>query len=123
MLEMQRLLQTERLQQSVRDSWVKVWTLNQASVETRKLVIDMEDILNNGIWCAFTLGNTSYLDILPPECSPVSPLLVLPYMLPDSRVKPDHERLAWAIPVSFICVHIMCVGRGGVMSPECESLL
>ena len=94
MLEMQRLLQTERLQQSVRDSWVKVWTpkiINQASVEkskTRKLVIVMEDILNNGIWCAFTLGNTSYLDILPPECSPVSPLLVLPYMLPDSRVKP-----------------------------------
>ena len=34
-------------------------------------------------------------------------------MLPDSKVKPDHERIIWAVPVSHLYVdffkHTMCV--------------
>ena len=108
---MQRILSTERLQLSVRDSWWNLWgpaILKQASVEKTKSKVAhvLENLADEGICC------DCCIKILDPtydkcclhsfaELPSVSALLVLPYLLPDSRVTPDHECIIWAIPVSL----------------------
>ena len=36
------------------------------------------------------------------ECSYLVSVICLLYMLPESRVKPNHENIVWAVTVSFV---------------------
>lgn len=97
---MQRILQVDRLETSVRESWVKVWApqiWKQIHEKKRQFLSNIFDITNEGIPKHHSIMFHMY--IADEQIHPILSFAVLPYLLPDARMKSKHENLIWAIPV------------------------
>lgn len=109
--EMQRIIEMESFQSSVKGSWINSWSpqiLAQSSIEKQKnkrLAKIIAEIPNDEsklhMYCTLLQLYIHVFIVSIIDCTYVVSLIYLVYMLPEARIKPNHELVIYSIPVSL----------------------